>query len=393
MEPFHFKFCLCGNPCPSVQEFTKYCLEIDGQYYFATNKQLIPIVVEENKACIRNNMIDIKYATINIDDVVNFFKYVVDKNLFIIFNDIEHIRNYSCYLNESAFQMIKYLASNNVVNILKFFCENPKYYYPNMSDVFFCGISCLSNINTMKSIIKYLPISILNHCLQHGFRGLNKQVVEYLLYKYKKYVIYFLSDKKFGRNLFYIDEIDLVYLDLEEVLECLFMYKFKRKNFIIYEYILEQFSQLENDLSQINVKNNMKEIQNKLISGLQYNNKIATNLLKRSLTYKQDKNLSLTRQFISDGGNFNYIHDETIFTIITDQNLDLLDIIYEKKIVRQCDLDYILVSSYKSKTMFVQELINYGADIDKCYDKLLRSAQIYKNIELVEFLKNYYNEE
>nr|AEX62224.1 hypothetical protein mv_R19 [Moumouvirus Monve] len=129
MESFHFKFCLCGRSCPSVQEFDKYCLEIDGQHYFATNKQLIPIIIVKK---IYN-----EHAKININNVVNFFKYVVDKNLFTIFNNFNNTINSYCCLFKYTTRMSKFLSSNNMVDILKFFFENPKYYYPRMLYLFF----------------------------------------------------------------------------------------------------------------------------------------------------------------------------------------------------------------------------------------------------------------
>ncbi|AGF84862.1 hypothetical protein QJ854_gp920 [Moumouvirus goulette] len=245
----------------------------------------------------------------------------------------------------------------------------------------------------MKSIIKHLPISILNHCLYHGFRGFNKQTVDYLLNKYKKYVMYLLSSKKFKYNSFHIDKPGFMYLNLEYILTCLFKRKFGSKTLETYEYILEQFSQLENDLSEINVKSDMIVTYNKLISSLQYNNKIATALLRCSLEYKQDKNMSFTKQLIFDGGDPDYMHEEIIYVIINNQNLDLLDLMHDKKIIRQCDLDFILINSYKNKLAFVEELINYGADIDSCHKQLLELVIKHKNVELVNFLENYYNEE
>ncbi|AGF84861.1 hypothetical protein QJ854_gp921 [Moumouvirus goulette] len=125
MEPFDFKFCLCGDPCPSRKEFNKYCLEIDGQFYFATNKQLIPVTIVKEAKHIRNYTINAKYVVININNIINFFKYVVDKNLFAIFHDFDGMIEIEgkCYLIESTIETSKYLARNNTVNIFKFFLK------------------------------------------------------------------------------------------------------------------------------------------------------------------------------------------------------------------------------------------------------------------------------
>ncbi|AVL95226.1 hypothetical protein ma839 [Moumouvirus australiensis] len=383
MESFHFKFCLCGRSCPSVQEFDKYCLEIDGQHYFATNKQLIPIIIVKK---IYN-----EHAKININNVVNFFKYVVDKNLFTIFNNFNGAINSYCCLFKYTTRMSKFLSSNNMVDILKFFFENPKYYYPRMLYLFFFDICYLSDIKAIKSFIKYLPMSYINSCLFHGLIKFNKQMIECLLSKYKKYATYFLLGKKSKLNLLHTDEKNFIFLNLELIFEFLFVKKFNHEKIKIYEYILDQFSQLENDLSEINFKNDKMETYNYLISSLQYDNKIASDLLKRSITYKQDKNMSLTRKLILDVSDINYLYDDIIFTIITNQNLNLLDILYVNKLLRQCDLDYILTNSCESKLTFVQEIINYGANIDTYYDKLLKNARKYENTKLVDFLENYYN--
>ncbi|UMZ07576.1 hypothetical protein [Acanthamoeba polyphaga mimivirus] len=386
MESFKFKLCLCGDNCPSEREFSKYCVYTDDQQYFYTQKRLIPVIITETKKRVRKYPVNVKYVEIDINDVVDFFEYNIKNYIFTIFRELPIIVSGDCYYESSTIEIIKYIAKNNITNLSIFFIKNSKYFYNN---AIFNGICCFSNLDAVKSIIKYIPISLLQNCLNHGFIHSNNDVVEYLLKTYMKYVKCILSKKKIKGTMFHLDSPKTVFLKLQSSLEYLLKLKYQ-KAMKIYEYIIDQFSQLENDLIEIDIENDMIEIRDKIISKIQYSNEIATSLLKDSLSYKQDDNLSFTRQLILDGGNLNDIRDYAINLIIRDKNINLLDLMYDKKLICQNDLNHTLMNSSKTDPEFVQELINYGADIDKYCEKLLKDTQ-YNNTKLNNFLKNYYN--
>ncbi|AHA44955.1 hypothetical protein HIRU_S49 [Hirudovirus strain Sangsue] len=167
--------------------------------------------------------------------------------------------------------------------------------------------------------------------------------------------MYFI-EKKIKGTMFHLDSPKTVFLKLRSSLKYLLKLKYQ-KAMVIYEYIIDQFSQLENDLIETDIENDMIEIRDKIISKIQYNNEIATHILKDSLSYKQDDNLSFTRQLILDGGNLNNICDYAIDLIIMYKNINLLDLMYDKKLICQNDLNHILMSSSKTDPEFIQELI------------------------------------
>ncbi len=388
MESFKFKLCLCGDNCPSERQFSKYCVYTDDQQYFYTQKRLIPVTIIETKKRIRKYkyLHDVKYVEIDINDVVDFFGYNIKNIIFVIFHELPTIVSGDCYLYDSTVEIIKYIAKNNIIDLSIFFIENSRYFH---NSSIFNGICSFSNLDVVKSIIKYIPISLLQNCLNHGFIHSNNEVVEYLLKTYTKYVKCILLKKKIKGTMFHLDSPKTIFLKLQSSLEYLLKLKYQ-KAMKIYEYIIDQFSQLGNDLIEIDIENDMIEIRDKIISKIQYSNEIETSLLKDSLSYKQDDNLSFTRQLILDGGNLNDIRNYAIDLIIRDKNINLLDLMYDKKLICQNDLNHVLINSYKTNPEFVQELINYGADIDKYYEKLLKDTQ-YNNTKLNNFLKNYYN--
>lgn len=386
MESFKFKLCLCGCNCPSERQFSEYCVYTDDQQFFYTQKRLIPITIIETQKHIREYFIDVKYVEISIYDIVDFFEHDIKNNYPTNFHDVPVLVTTNCSHYDSCIKTIKYIAKNNITDLSVFFVKNSRYFCGNM---IFNGICSFSNLGVVKSIIKYIPISLLQICLNHGFIHSNNEIVEYLLKTYKKYVMCTLLKKKIKGTMFHLDTQKIVFLKLQSSLAILLQLKYQ-KAMVIYEYIIDQFSQLENDLIGIDIDNDMIEIRDKIISKIQYNNEIATSLLKNSLSYKQDDNLSFTRQLILDGGNLNDIHDYAINLIIKNKNINLLDLMYDKKLVYQNDLNCMLINSSKTKPEFVQELINYGADIDKYHEKLLKDTK-NNNIKLYNFLKSYYN--
>ncbi|AKI80593.1 hypothetical protein QJ850_gp106 [Acanthamoeba polyphaga mimivirus] len=387
MESFKFKLCLCGNNCLSERHFSKYCVYTDDQQYFYTHKRLIPISIIEIKKNVREYLTDVKYVEIDINDIVDFFEYDIKNNYHTIFHDSSTLIGTNCCHYSSCIETIKYIAKNNIIDLSIFIIENSKYFYYN---IIFSGICSFSNLNVVKSIIKYIPISLLQNRLNHGFIHSNNEVVEYLLKTYMKYLKCILLKKKIKGTMFYLDSPETVFLKLQSSLKYLLKSKYQKKTMKIYEYIINQFSQLENDLIEIDIDNDMIEMRNEIISKLQYSNKIATSLLNDSLSYKQDDNLSFTRQLILDGGNLNDIRDYTINLIIKNKNINLLDLMYDEKLVYQNDLNHILMNSSKTDPEFIQELINYGADIDKYHEQLLKNTK-NSNTKLNSFLKNYYN--
>lgn len=386
MESFKFKLCLCGDNCPSERQFSEYCVYTDDQQYFYTQKRLIPVTITETQKHIRKYLTDVKYAEIDINDIVDFFKYNIKNYIFAIFHKLPIIVSGYCYYENSTIEIVTYIAKNNLSDLSIFFIENSRYFY---NGTIFNGICSFSNLDVVKSIIKYIPISLFQKCLNHGFIHSKNEIVEYLLKMYMKYVKCILLKKKIKGTMFHLDSPKTVFLKLQSFLAILPKLKYQ-KAMVIYEYIIDQFSQLENDLIEIDIDNDMIKIRDEIISKIQYNNEIVTYLLKDSLSYKQDDNLSFTRQLIQDGGNLNDIRDYAINLIIKNKNINLLDLMYDKKLVYQNDLNHILTNSSKTDPEFVQELINYGADIDKYHEKLLKDTK-NNNIKLYNFLKSYYN--
>lgn len=118
--------------------------------------------------------------------------------------------------------------------------------------------------------------------------------------------------------------------------------------------------------------------------------------------------LIIVKQLLMDGANiyteidrdFGFtFFDQTITIIISNENLELLDILFEMKLISQDKLNYILeksigelnlkkdVKTINSKE-FIRELSGYGADVDKYVDKLIKKANKYNNNKLVDYLKD-----
>lgn len=146
---------------------------------------------------------------------------------------------------------------------------------------------------------------------------------------------------------------------------------------------------------------------NELKLKLTYNEKVKNRLLGNILVYLNGKPSLIVKQLLMDGVNIHTINRDNGFTfldyfikiIIKKKNLDLLDILFEMKLIDQSKLNLILEKSippidFKNDTEleidknFIRELSGYGADVDKCFDELIKTAKYYNNNKLVGYLKN-----
>ncbi len=407
-----YTVCLCGD-CINKKDFLKHCQVIDNNCYIAINNELLPINFDEyiehgeffgakfyqNSHCI---MID-------FENILKFNSFMADNKLFTVMDFCET----QCDYRKVVTDYLKHITKNNIINHINYYLKND--YFDNIQ----------WNYNLQKKIFKYSDVSIIRSFLKYirieyiddyFFCSLFRNddiILDYFVNKIGIYLTSYFTGKNYGGNMFKITNKDKlanipnIYYTLCNIIS----YDRENKNIMeIYNQAINRFQELLESQENINVKKNLISEHNKLKLKLTYGEKIKNHSLFQILKYFNGEPSLIVKQLLMDGANIHTefktnftLLDRSVKIIIKKKNLDLLDILFEMKLIDQSKLNLILKKSmgeidFRNDTKleinenFVRELSGYGADTDECFDKLIKMAKHYNNNKLVDYLKNLKND-
>ncbi|QTF49819.1 hypothetical protein qu_928 [Acanthamoeba polyphaga mimivirus] len=402
-----YTVCLCGDHCPSKKNVLEYCQVIDNDYYIMINDELISVNFDKYIVSDPGFFYE-EYdcAIIDFENILKFNDFMVNEDLF----DEVYLCITTCNNFKFVTDYLEYITKNNIINQIKYYLKNHYYdkiYWNNYLQriIFKC-----SDISIIRSCLKYLPINHINQYLFYSLSRNDNIILDYLINKIKIYLVFYFTGKIYKGNMFKITNKDKLIgeLDISTTLYNVVCCNKKNKNIMeIYCQVVDRFQELLESQENINVKKKLIYQHDKLKLNLTYNKKIKNNLLKYLLIDHNGKPSTIVKQLLMDGANIHTINRDNGFTfldrfieiIITKKNLDLLDVLFEMKLIDQSKLNLILEKSMgkidfrndiklEINENFIRELSGYGADVDECFDKLIKTSKKHNNKKLVGYLKN-----
>ncbi|AKI80602.1 hypothetical protein QJ850_gp097 [Acanthamoeba polyphaga mimivirus] len=412
-----YKVCLCGVNCPSKKDILEYCQVVDNDYYIAINNELVSInfgeYIEHSEYIKYDEFFDENFCkkndcvTIDFENILKFNDFMVNKKLFTEMGLYE----IECDCFKLIDNYLKYITKNNIINHVKYYLKNDYFNDMQWNHYLRKKIFEYSDVSTIRSCLKYIPIDDLFNYFLLSLSRNDNIILDYLVNKIRIYWTSYFTGKKYKGNMFKIIKKDKL-VDIPNMYFILYEIIFYNKNYEnvveIYNREINRFQELLESQENINVKKNLINEHRKLKSKLMYDEKVKNSLLTDMLIRINGKPSVIIKQLLIDGANINTIIDRdfghtllhrSIEIIIKKKNLDLLDILFEMKLIDQSNLNLILEKSIgkidlKNDTQlkidenFIRELSGYGADIDECFDKLIKKAKKQNNNKLVDCLKN-----
>ncbi|QTF49820.1 hypothetical protein qu_929 [Acanthamoeba polyphaga mimivirus] len=402
-----YTVCLCGKYCPSKKNILKYCQVIDDDYYIIINDELLPI--DFNKYIYHKYGANPKNDCIIIDfeNILKFNDFMVSKKLLVKVDECGIVCSYFKFIGN----YLEHITKNNVINHIKYYLKNNYYNKLYWNSYLQENIFKYSDVSTIRSCLKYLPIEYIDNYFFCTLYRNDNIILDYLINKIGIYLISYFTGKYYKGNMFKITNKDKLadIPDISSTLSNIIYYDKENENIIeIYYQAINRFQELLESQENINVKKELISKHDKLKLKLIYNEKVKNHLLEYSLIKYNEKLLQIVKQLLMDGANIYttfdmYIgytlFDYSVEIIIKKKNLDLLDILFEIKLIDKSKLNFILEKSmgeinFKNDTKleidknFIRELSGYGADVDECFDKLIKTAKYNNNKKLVGYLKN-----
>ncbi|AKI80600.1 hypothetical protein QJ850_gp099 [Acanthamoeba polyphaga mimivirus] len=405
----NYTFCLCGINCPNKKYILKYCQIIDNNYYISTNNNLIPITFNKNFHHEKKN---IKYnhdcILVDLKNVPKFNDFIASKKKFPKLNSLTYRCNYYRFITN----YLKYIVKNNIINHIKYYLSNNYYNKIYWNQYLQDKIFKYCDLSSIRSCLKYLPIHDISCYLEDSLIRNDNIILDYLVNKMIIYLNLLYTDKKYKGNMFKITNNDLIYVpDICGTIEGIIIKCEPDKAIEIYCRTIDRFQELLESQENIKVRKDLITKHNKLKLDFTYDHETMDRLLLNIVTNGGNPAI-IVKQLLIDGANihrtidkyFNKtIFDHAINFIIEDRNLELLDVLFEMKLIDHSKLNLILERSideidfkkdekieiYKK---FIRELSEYGADVDKHFDKLIKKAKKYNNEKLISYLKKFKND-
>ncbi|AKI80599.1 hypothetical protein QJ850_gp100 [Acanthamoeba polyphaga mimivirus] len=405
-----YTVCLCGDYCPSKKDVLEYCQVIDNDYYIVINDELLPVIFDKYVVSEPEFFYE-EYDCVVIDfeNILKFNDFMANEHLL----DVVYLRKTLCNNFEFVTDYLEYITKNNITKHIKYYLKKPYYNKICWNNYLQEKIFKYSDVSTIRSCLKYLTINHIDKYFHYSLSRNDNIILDYLIDKMKIYLTSYFTGKKYKGNMFKITNNDKL-VDIPDIYSTLYYivcFNKKNENVIeIYRQAIDRFQELLESQENINVKEKLIPEHRRLKLKLTYNEKIKNRLLCFLLVDKNGKPLLIVKQLLMDGANIYTINrnngftflDHSIEIIIKNKNLDLLDILFEMKLIDQTELNFILEKStckinfeYDAELdfdeKFVIELSGYGADVDEHIDKLIKNAKKYNNNKLVDCLKNLKN--
>ncbi len=406
-----YTVCLCGGGCPNKKDILEYCQVIDNDHYIVINDELVAVNFD------KYNYFSDEYFDIEYDCVIIYFENILKFNDFIanenLFSKLNH-RKTTCNYFKFVVDYLEYISKNNIINHIKHYLKND--YFDNIFWNHYLRekIFEYSDVSTIRSCLKYLPIEHVNRYFLYSLSRNDNIILDYLVDKIKIYLTSYFTGKNYRGNMFKITNKDEL-VETPNIFNILTdMLSYNRKNdkiMEVYHQTIDRFQELLESQENINIKKKLIPLHNKVKSKLMYNENIKNDFMCFVMGFNFGKSLYIIKQLLMDGANLHILTNNMINSLLNDsinkivkkKNLDLLDILFEMKLIDQSKLNLILEKSigkidFKNDEEpeidenFIRELSGYGADVDECFDKLIKTAKKRNNNKLVGYLKNLKND-
>ncbi|AKI80601.1 hypothetical protein QJ850_gp098 [Acanthamoeba polyphaga mimivirus] len=429
-----YTVCLCGENCFSKKDVLEYCQVIDNDYYIMINDKLIPVNFDKydhDSGDFFGYYKEYDCVIIYFENVLEFNDFMVKKKLFskidhhkITCNNFKFVTDYLRYItnhhkitcNNFKFvtDYLEYITKNNIINHIKYYLKNNYHNKIYWNTYLRQNIFKYSDVSTIRLCLKYLPVEYIDDYFFYSLSGNNNITLDYVVNKIGIYWTSFFTGKKYRGNMFKITNKDKL-VEIRDIYDTLcgiiYCNKKNKKVLEIYCQAVNRFQELLESQENINVKKKLTSEHNKLKSKLTYNEKVKNRLLIYLLVNRNGKLPQIVKQLFIDGINIHTFNkefgfellDDFIENIITKKNLDLLDILFEIKLIDQTELNLIFKQSILSIDFenaakleidenFIRELSGYGTDVDECFDELIKIAKYNNNKKFVGYLKNLKND-
>ncbi|AKI78779.1 hypothetical protein [Acanthamoeba polyphaga mimivirus] len=404
----HYTFCLCdGMYCPSKEYILNYCENNGNNYYINDSDNLIPINFSVYNYDNCGNYFTFNCILVDFENILKFNGFIARKKL----SDILNVHMDKCKRSAFVIDYLDHITKNNTIKHIKYYLGNNYYNITCWNYYLQSKIFRYSDLSSIRSCLKYLPVDRISGYLVDCLIRNDNVILDYLVDKIIIYLRLSFTHKKYKGNMFKItdnnDKLSDI-LNVNCVMESIIHECANNNTIEYYHQTFERFQQLLESQENVKVKKDLITKHNKLKLGFTLNDKTLNYLLGYILMERNGNPSIIVKQLLMDGANiyteidrdFGFtFFDQTITIIISNENLELLDILFEMKLISQDKLNYILeksigelnlkkdVKTINSKE-FIGELSGYGADVDKYVDKLIKKANKYNNNKLVDYLKD-----
>ncbi|BCS83638.1 hypothetical protein QLL95_gp0485 [Cotonvirus japonicus] len=82
---------------------------------------------------------------------------------------------------------------------------------------------------------------------------------------------------------------------------------------------------------------------------------------------------------------------DNLYSLLENDRLNLLELLLEKNIIKNNEINTLFLESYKYSLDIVEILVNYGTDVSRYGQQVLEKAGTYNNQEVIDYLQEILN--